>query len=128
LFSEILEAPFIIDIWPFVHLKVDPFDSSFMCRPYMVQLVTGYLPSVILQIFLYTVPPIMMLFSTLEGPTSHSERKRSACCKVLYFLIWNIFFVNIVSGTVIKRLNFFSRPKDIPVELARVVPGQVNQV
>ena len=93
----------------------------------MIQLVTGYLPSVILQIFLYTVPPIMMLFSTLEGPTSHSERKRSACCKVLYFLIWNVFFVNLVSGTVIKQLSFFSNPKDIPVHLARVIPGQVNQ-
>jgi hypothetical protein len=103
-------------------------DSSFMCRQYMIQLVTGYLPSVILQLFLYTVAPIMMLFSTLEGPTSHSERKRSACCKVLYFYIWNIFFINVVSGTIIKQLKFFSSPKDIPVQLARVIPGQVNQV
>jgi hypothetical protein len=94
----------------------------------MIQLVTGYLPSVILQIFLYTVPPIMMLFSTLEWPTSHSERKRSACCKVRYFYIWNVFFVNVVSGTVIKQLNFFTSPKDIPVELAKVIPVQVNQV
>jgi hypothetical protein len=94
----------------------------------MIQLVTGYLPSVILQIFLYSVAPIMMLFSTLEGPTSHSERKRSACCKVLYFMIWNLFFVNLVSGTVLKQLNFFSSPKEIPLQLARVIPGQVNQV
>lgn len=92
----------------------------------MTQLVTGYLPSVILQIFLYTVAPIMMLFSTLEGPTSHSERKRSACCKVLYFTVWNIFFVNVLSGTVISQLNVLSSPKDIPVKLARAVPGQVN--
>ncbi|KAM0830021.1 hypothetical protein ACQ4PT_066493 [Festuca glaucescens] len=103
-----------------------PFLNGLLTKKYMIQLVTGYLPSVILQIFLYTVPPIMMLFSTLEGPTSHSERKRSACCKVLYFYIWNVFFVNVVSGTVIKQLNFFTSPKDIPVELAKVIPGQAT--
>ncbi|KAM0927644.1 hypothetical protein ACQ4PT_002724 [Festuca glaucescens] len=103
-----------------------PFLNGLLTKPYMIQLVTGYLPSVILQIFLYSVAPIMMLFSTLEGPTSHSERKRSACCKVLYFMIWNLFFVNVVSGTVIKQLNFFSSPKDIPIQLARVVPGQAT--
>jgi len=94
----------------------------------MTQLVTGYLPSVILQIFLYTVAPIMMLFSTLEGPTSHSERKRSACCKVLIFTVWNIFFANVLSGTVISQLNVLSSPKDIPVQLAKAVPGQVNHI
>lgn len=94
----------------------------------MTQLVTGYLPSVILQIFLYTVAPIMMLFSTLEGPTSHSERKRSACCKVLIFTVWNIFFANVLSGTVISQLNVLSSPKDVPVQLAKAVPGQVNHI
>ncbi|KAM0882119.1 hypothetical protein ACQ4PT_032564 [Festuca glaucescens] len=103
-----------------------PFLNGLLTKPYMIQLVTGHLPSVILQIFLYSVAQIMMLFSTLEGPTSHSERKRSACCKVLYFMIWNLFFVNVVSGTVIKQLNFFSSPKDIPIQLARVVPGQAT--
>ncbi|XP_047078405.1 CSC1-like protein RXW8 [Lolium rigidum] len=103
-----------------------PFLNGLLTKPYMIQLVTGYLPSVILQIFLYSVAPIMMLFSTLEGPTSHSERKRSACCKVLYFMIWNLFFVNLVSGTVLKQLNFFSSPKEIPLQLARVIPGQAT--
>jgi calcium permeable stress-gated cation channel len=99
-----------------------------MCRKYINQLVTGYLPSVILQIFLYTVAPIMMLFSTLEGPMSHSERKRSACCKVLYFTVWNVFFVNVVSGTVINQVNVLTNPKDIPIYLAKAVPGQVNHI
>ncbi|KAK3137115.1 hypothetical protein QOZ80_5BG0448130 [Eleusine coracana subsp. coracana] len=103
-----------------------PFLKGILNTKYINQLVTGYLPSVILQIFLYTVPPIMMLFSTLEGPTSHSERKRSACCKVLYFIIWNVFFVNVLSGTVINQVNVLSNPKDIPIYLARAVPGQAT--
>ncbi|XP_062202210.1 CSC1-like protein RXW8 [Phragmites australis] len=103
-----------------------PFLKGILKKKYMSQLVTGYLPSVILQIFLYTVAPIMMLFSTLEGPTSHSERKKSACCKVLYFTVWNVFFVNVLSGTVISQLNVLSSPKDIPVQLARAIPGQAT--
>jgi hypothetical protein len=94
----------------------------------MILLVTGYLPSVILQLFLYAVPPIMMLFSTLEGPTSHSERKKSSCRKVLYFLIWNVFFVSLASGTIINQLNSSSSTKDIAVRLASVIPGQVSSI
>uniref|UniRef100_A0A0E0MPZ3 CSC1/OSCA1-like 7TM region domain-containing protein n=1 Tax=Oryza punctata TaxID=4537 RepID=A0A0E0MPZ3_ORYPU len=103
-----------------------PFLKGILEKKYMSQLVTGYLPSVILQIFLYTVAPIMILFSTLEGPISHSERKRSACCKVLYFTVWNIFFGTVLSGTVISQLNVLSSPKDIPVQLARAIPVQAT--
>ncbi|KAF7051991.1 hypothetical protein CFC21_060160 [Triticum aestivum] len=103
-----------------------PFLKGLLKGKIMTQLVTGYLPSVILQIFLYTVPPTMMMFATLEGPISHSERKKSACCKVLYFTIWNVFFVNVLSGSAINQLNALSRPKDIPMELARAIPLQAT--
>jgi len=68
----------------------------------------------------------MMFFSTLEGPISHSERKKSACCKVLYFTIWNVFFVNVLSGSAISQLNALSSPKDIPMQLAKAVPVQAT--
>ncbi|TKV92083.1 hypothetical protein SEVIR_9G140400v4 [Setaria viridis] len=103
-----------------------PFLRGILEKKYMTQLITGYLPSVILQIFLYTVPPTMMLFSTLEGPISHSERKKSACCKVLYFTIWNVFFVNVLSGSAISQVIALSSPKDIPMQLARAVPVQAT--
>lgn len=92
----------------------------------MVQLVTGYLPSVILMLALYTVPPMMMLSSAVEGCISRSSRKMSACCKVLYFNIWNIFFVNVFSGSVIRQISVLSSPKDIPIELAKAVPVQAT--
>lgn len=97
----------------------------FFCRTFVSQLVTGYLPSVILQLFLYAVPPTMLLFSALEGPISRSGRKKSACLKVLYFTIWNVFFVNVFSGSVISQLNVISSPKEIPSQLAKAVPRQV---
>lgn len=94
-------------------------------RPFVSQVATGYLPSVVLLLFLYTVPPMMMVFSTVEGSISRSSRKKSACVKVLYFTIWNVFFVNVLSGSVISQLNLISSPKGIPTQLAKAVPRQV---
>lgn len=96
-----------------------------MRRKYVSQIVTGYFPSVILLLFLLVVPPIMMLFSAFEGSVSRSGRKKSACYKILYFTIWNVFFVNVLSGTVINQLYSLSSPKDIPTQLAKAVPRQV---
>ncbi|KAL3734980.1 hypothetical protein ACJRO7_024182 [Eucalyptus globulus] len=103
-----------------------PFLRGLLKKKFMSQLVTGYLPSVVLMLFLYTVPPTMMLFSTVEGCISRSRRKKSACHKVLCFTIWNVFFVNVLSGSVISQLNVFSSPKDIPAQLARAVPAQAS--
>ncbi|KAF5456055.1 hypothetical protein F2P56_025570 [Juglans regia] len=103
-----------------------PFLRGLLKKKYMNQLVTGYLPSVILILALYTVPPIMMLFSAVEGSISRSGRKKSACCKVLYFTIWNVFFVNVFTGSVISQLNVFSSVKDIPAQLAKAVPRQAS--
>ncbi|KAM7266221.1 hypothetical protein ACFE04_004118 [Oxalis oulophora] len=103
-----------------------PFLKGILEKPLMSQLVTGYLPSVILMTFLYAVPPTMMLFSVLEGPVSRSGRKKSACLKVLFFTIWNVFFVNILSGSVIRQLSIFSSVRDIPQQLAKAVPTQAS--
>ncbi|XP_072988247.1 CSC1-like protein RXW8 isoform X4 [Typha latifolia] len=105
-----------------------PFLKGILKKPFISQLVTGYLPSVVLQLFLYAIPPTMMLFSAVEGPISHSGRKKSACYKVLYFTIWNVFFVNVLSGSVISQINVLSSPKDIPSQLAKAVPRQILNV
>ncbi|XP_039023590.1 CSC1-like protein RXW8 isoform X3 [Hibiscus syriacus] len=103
-----------------------PFLRGILKHKFMNQLVTGYIPSVILMLFMYAVPPTMMLFSTIEGVVSRSERKRSACVKVLYFTIWNVFFVNVLSGSIIRQLSVFSSVRDIPTQLAKAVPTQAT--
>ncbi|XP_044510781.1 CSC1-like protein RXW8 isoform X2 [Mangifera indica] len=103
-----------------------PFLRGLFKKKYVSQVVTGYLPSVILILFMYAVPPTMMLFSTFEGAVSHSGRKKSTCIKVLYFTIWNVFFVNILSGSIIAQLSVFSSVKDVPRHLAEAVPNQAT--
>ncbi|KAF7830503.1 CSC1-like protein RXW8 isoform X1 [Senna tora] len=103
-----------------------PFLKGMLKNKLVNRVVTGYLPSVILIIFLYAVPPMMMLFSAVEGSISRSGRKKSACCKVLFFLIWNVFFVNVFTGSVISQLSVFSRVSDLPTQLAKAVPAQAT--
>lgn len=92
-------------------------------RSWIFDLVTGYLPSAMLTLFIFCVPPLMMIFSAIEGPVARSLRKKSACLKVLYFLIWNVFFANILSGSVLQRFDRITSLKDIPLQLAKGIPS-----
>jgi len=97
-----------------------------MCRKVVSEVITGYLPSLILQMFLLFVPPIMMALSSIQGLNALSQIERSACFKLLWFTIWNIFFANVLSGSALYDVNVFLEPKEIPGILAEAVPGQVN--
>ncbi|XP_031491704.1 CSC1-like protein HYP1 [Nymphaea colorata] len=103
-----------------------PFLKSVLSMTVVSEVITGYLPSLILQMFLSIVPPIMKLFSSMQGYISYSQIERSACSKVLWFTIWNIFFANVLSGSVASQLNVFSDPKNIPMRLAVAVPAQAS--
>ncbi|GAA0150218.1 hypothetical protein LIER_09208 [Lithospermum erythrorhizon] len=102
--------------------KIFPVFKGIFQRRFMSQILTGYLPSVILMLFMYLGPPIMFFFSTLEGSISRSRRKRSACIKVLFFIIWNVFFGNYLSGSVLDRIGRASNVSQISKQLARAVP------
>lgn len=96
------------------------------CSAVVSQVITGYLPSLILQTFLSYVPPIMILLSALQGYISNSQIEKSACAKMLWFTVWNIFFANVLSGSVLTMANIFLEPKKIPSILATLVPTQVR--
>lgn len=98
------------------------------CRAVVSQVITGYFPILILQMFLSAVPPIMIMLSSLQGYISWSQIQKSACTKVLWFTIWNIFFANVLSGSALYRVNVFLEPKEIPRILAEAVPSQVRIV
>ncbi|MFS7897405.1 putative calcium-dependent channel, 7TM region phosphate [Helianthus anomalus] len=102
-----------------------PFLKGILKIAFISQVITGYLPSLILKMFLYLVPPVMIMLSSIQGYVANSQIEKSACNKMLWFTIWNIFFANALSGTVLYRVNIFLEPKEIPNTLAVAVPGQV---
>ncbi|KAK4598634.1 hypothetical protein RGQ29_015908 [Quercus rubra] len=103
-----------------------PFLESILTITFVSEVVTGYLPSLILQLFLKAVPPIMELLSSIQGYVSHSDIEKSACNKVLWFTIWNIFFATVFSGSVLYQLSLILDPKNIPARLAVAVPAQAS--
>ncbi|XLT92368.1 hypothetical protein HN873_014043 [Arachis hypogaea] len=92
----------------------------------VTQVITGYLPIQILHLFLSLVPQIMIILSSLQGHISWSQIQKSACTKVLWFTIWNLFFANVLSGSALYRLNIFLEPKEFPRVLAEAVPTQAS--
>lgn len=68
----------------------------------------------------------MIILSSIQGYVARSQIEKSACNKVLWFTIWNVFFANALSGSVLYRVNIFLEPKEIPNILAVAVPVQVK--
>ncbi|XP_050228945.1 CSC1-like protein HYP1 [Mercurialis annua] len=103
-----------------------PFLKGILSLTVVTQLVTGYLPSLVLQLFLFFVPPLMLMLSSMQGYISFSRIEKSACTKVLCFTIWNIFLANVLSGSAFYMVNIFLEPKNIPEVLAKAVPSQAS--
>ncbi|XP_024956826.1 CSC1-like protein At1g69450 isoform X3 [Citrus sinensis] len=103
-----------------------PFLKSILTIKFVSQVVTGYLPNLILLVFLKIVPPVMEFLSSIQGYISHSDIQKSACNKVLWFMIWNIFFATVFSGSVLYQLNIVLDPKNIPARLGVAVPAQAS--
>ncbi|XP_016647593.1 PREDICTED: CSC1-like protein At1g69450 isoform X2 [Prunus mume] len=103
-----------------------PFLTSILTITFVSQVITGYLPSLILLLFLKIVPPVMEFLSSIQGYISNSDIQKSACSKVLWFTIWNIFFATVFSGTVLYKVSLFLDPKNIPSRLGVAVPAQAS--
>ncbi|XP_028803689.1 CSC1-like protein At1g69450 isoform X2 [Neltuma alba] len=103
-----------------------PFLKSILTITFISQVITGYLPSLILLLFLQTVPPVMEFLSSIQGYISHSNIEKSACNKVLWFTVWNVFFATVFSGSVLYQMSIFLDPKAIPQKLAVAVPAQAS--
>ncbi|KAG2702429.1 hypothetical protein I3843_06G083000 [Carya illinoinensis] len=103
-----------------------PFLKSILTITFISEVITGYLPSLILMLFLKMVPPIMELLSSIQGYISHSDIEKSACDKVLWFTIWNIFFATTFSGSVLYQVSIVLDPRNIPAKLAVAVPAQAS--
>ncbi|KAL6616704.1 hypothetical protein ACP70R_038974 [Stipagrostis hirtigluma subsp. patula] len=93
--------------------------------PGLNSVVTGYLPSMILNGFIYLVPFAMLGMASFEGCIANSQKEIKACNMVFYFLLGNVFFLSILSGSLLDQIGeSFTHPKDIPSRLASAVSAQ----
>ncbi|KAK2998994.1 hypothetical protein RJ639_023034, partial [Escallonia herrerae] len=95
--------------------------------PGLRSVITGYLPSVILSGFIYIVPFAMIAMAKLAGYISRSQKDIRACNMVFYFLVGNVFFLSLLSGSLLDQIGkSFMHPKDIPARLASAVTAQAD--
>ncbi|KAK4411120.1 CSC1-like protein [Sesamum angolense] len=95
--------------------------------PGLRSIVTGYLPSVILSGFIYVVPFAMIGMARLAGYISRSRKDIKACNMVFYFLVGNVFFLSLLSGSLLDQIGeSFSHPRDIPGRLASAASAQAD--
>ncbi|CAA3022413.1 CSC1 At3g54510 isoform X1 [Olea europaea subsp. europaea] len=95
--------------------------------PGLRSIVTGYLPSVILNSFIYIVPFAMIEMAKIAGYVSRSRKDMKACNLVFYFLVGNVFFLSLLSGSLLDQIGqSFFHPKDFPSRLAAAVSAQAD--
>ncbi|XP_059434060.1 CSC1-like protein At3g54510 isoform X2 [Corylus avellana] len=97
--------------------------------PGLSSILTGYLPSVILKGFIYIVPFAMFGMAKLVGCISKSKEEIKACNMVFYFLVGNVFFLSVLSGSLLDEIGeSFTHPKSFPSRLASSVSAQIEDV
>lgn len=66
--------------------------------------------------------------ANISGYVSRSRKDIKACNMVFYFLVGNVFFLSLLSGSLIDQIGeYFSNPRDFPGRLASAATAQVRR-
>lgn len=107
--------------------NLTPLHIFLFYRPGLSSFVTGYLPGAILNGFVYIVPFAIIEMAKIAGYTSRSRKDIKACNMVFYFLVGNVFFLSLLSGSLLDQIGeYISNPKDFPNRLATAATAQVR--
>lgn len=69
----------------------------------------------------------MLGMAKLAGYVSKSKEELKACDMVFYFLVGNVFFLSLLSGSLLDEIGeSVTHPKNFPSHLARAVSAQVR--
>lgn len=103
-----------------------PFIETILSIPVVSSFLSGYLPTLLLTIIYYFIPPLMMTLTRVEGYPSYSSQERVTCGKVFLFLVGNSFFL-VTYGSLLSLISqAIESPSEIPDVLAGALPGQAN--
>lgn len=76
---------------------------------------------------MYIVPFVMKRMAA--GYVSRSEQEQKASSMVFYFLMGNVFFLSVLSGSLLDQIGkSFINPRDVPSRLAGAVSARVSDL
>ncbi|KAE8681593.1 CSC1-like protein [Hibiscus syriacus] len=87
--------------------KVFPFLRRLIEKESVKSFIQGFLPGIVLKIFLILLPTILMTMSKIEGFPSRSSLDRRSAGKYHLFLLVNVFLGSIITGAAFEHLKIF---------------------
>ncbi|XP_066366893.1 CSC1-like protein At4g02900 [Miscanthus floridulus] len=105
-------------------VKVLPFLKPIIERNSLQAVIQGFLPGIVLKIFLILLPTILMAMSKIEGHTSLSGLDRKTAMKYYIFLFVNVFLGSVITGTAFQQLDNFihQSANKIPEVIGESIP------
>ena len=71
----------------------------------MTHVITGYVPALLMKLFLLLLPPLTIFLTQFEGHVSFSKIEKYAGVKYFSFLVVNVFFGNVLLGSLFEQLK-----------------------
>ncbi|KAD3068638.1 hypothetical protein E3N88_36518 [Mikania micrantha] len=104
--------------------KVLPFLKPLIEKGSAKSFVQGFLPGIVLKVFLLVLPMILMEMSKIEGYVAVSDLEARSAGKYHLFLLVNVFLGSIVTGTALQQLKEFlnKSASEIPKTVGVSVP------
>ena len=104
-----------------------PFLKPIVDIPVVNAILQAFLPQLVLIIFLFLLPFILLKLSEIEGIPAQSLLVRAAAGKYFYFNVFNIFLGVTIAGSLFASLKgIINHPKSIVALLSESLPGQAN--
>ncbi|XWS12876.1 hypothetical protein CRYUN_Cryun37aG0127900 [Craigia yunnanensis] len=104
--------------------KAAPFLKSLIEINFIKSVIQGFLPGIVLKLFLIFLPTILMIMSKFEGFTSLSSLERRSATRYYLFNLVNVFLGSIIAGSALDQLNTFIKQSanEIPETIGVAVP------
>ncbi|XWS19374.1 hypothetical protein CRYUN_Cryun31cG0010200 [Craigia yunnanensis] len=104
--------------------KAAPFLKPLIEIKFIKSVIQGFLPGIVLKLFLIFLPTILMIMSKFEGFTSLSSFERRSATRYYLFNLVNIFLGSIIAGSALEQLNSFIKlsANEIPKTIGVAVP------
>ncbi|KAA8515545.1 hypothetical protein F0562_018844 [Nyssa sinensis] len=104
--------------------KVAPFLRPIIKIKFTESFIQGFLPGIILKLFLIFLPTILMMMSKVEGFISISSLERRSAARYYLFNLVNVFLGSIITGTALEQLKSFihQSASDIPKTIGVAIP------
>uniref|UniRef100_A0A1J3GRR1 CSC1-like protein n=1 Tax=Noccaea caerulescens TaxID=107243 RepID=A0A1J3GRR1_NOCCA len=104
--------------------KSAPFLKTIIEKDLIKSVIQGFLPGIVLKLFIIFLPSILMVMSKFEGFVSLSSLERRAAFRYYVFNLVNVFLGSIITGSAFEQLDSFLKQSanEIPKTVGVAIP------